>query len=110
MLKQKQPNGWSCLPTSFAIALGVPVSDIFDYLEHDGSEEVFPGREEPYNRRSFHPQELIDYSMLIHDTPVVQIDKELQVINTNDDIYDLSFNETRMDCYLSNFKTYGSNM
>lgn len=57
---QMQPNKWSCLPTAFAIALGVPVGEVIKTIGHDGSEIVFPGLTEPFCRRSFHIQELID--------------------------------------------------
>jgi len=103
MLKQKQPNGWSCLPTSFAMCLDISVEDIFNWLEHDGSQIVFPERVEPFNRRAFHPQELIDYSLLICNIPVIQIDKRLQVININEDVYNLPYKETRISSYLHNF-------
>lgn len=62
MMKQTQPNRWSCLLTSFAIALATKQKFIFDWLGHDGSEIIWPEEEDPYNRRSFHIQELIDYT------------------------------------------------
>jgi hypothetical protein len=58
---QVQPNRWSCLPTAFAMVLDIPVSQIFDYLGHNGEAIVWPQLEEPRCRRSFHIQEMIDF-------------------------------------------------
>jgi hypothetical protein len=57
---QVSPNHWSCIPTSFAIILDMPVREVFEKVGHDGSEMIFEGKHEPYGRRSFHPQEFID--------------------------------------------------
>ncbi len=59
MKLQKSPNRWSCLPTSFAMALNVSVDAVVVQLGHDGSEIVWPSQPEPYRRRGFHVQELI---------------------------------------------------
>lgn len=57
---QLSPNTWSCLATSFAMALDVPVKELIKEIGHDGSEIVFPNLVDPFNRRSFHPQEFIE--------------------------------------------------
>lgn len=59
LLPQRQPNSFSCFPTAFAIIIGVPVEEIFQKAGHDGSEIIWPSCPEPYNRRGFHPQELV---------------------------------------------------
>lgn len=59
MMTQISPNRWSCLPTSFAIALDIPVKEIIERIGHDGSEVVWPQLPEPKCRRCFHIQELI---------------------------------------------------
>ncbi len=92
MKEQAQPNGWSCLPTSFAMVLEVDVKDIFGWLDHDGSEIIWPELPEPLCRRAFHIQEMVDYCMAA-DTMVTPIefcpclqptDESLQfVINLN---------------------------
>jgi hypothetical protein len=63
---QRSPNNWSCLPTSFAMVLGVPVKDVIEMCGHDGSQYWWvPTPEhpnsipEPYGRRGFHIQEMI---------------------------------------------------
>jgi hypothetical protein len=67
-----QPNGWSCLPTAFAIALGVEFDFITKFVEHDGSQVVWPNLPEPERRRGFHIQEMIDvaYSLEYLVTPI----------------------------------------
>jgi len=60
-----QPNGWSCLPTAFAIVLQVEVGLIFDFVQHTGSEVLWPDLESPYCRRSFHIQEMKNYCLHI---------------------------------------------
>lgn len=57
ILRQKQPNQWSCLPTAFAIVLGIPVNDLIMLLLHDGSAIIYPGQDHPWE--GFHPQEII---------------------------------------------------
>lgn len=86
MRLQKQPNNWSCLPTAFAIVLNVDVPVIFKYLGHDGSEIIFPERESPYNRKAFHPQELVEYALEKHNRYVVQFDAEICRQNMYGDI------------------------
>lgn len=56
---QTQPNRWSCLPTSLAIVLDVPVKVIFELLGHDGSEILWPALGEPQQRRGFALQEMV---------------------------------------------------
>src|ERR1043165_661673 len=55
------PNRWSCLPTAFAMCLDVEVQDILNWLQHDGSDIIWPELHEPYKRRSFGVSEMIDY-------------------------------------------------
>ncbi len=59
MIHQLQPNSWSCLLTSFAMAYDMPVVDLVDLVGHDGSEIYWPTLMPPNNRRGFHIQELI---------------------------------------------------
>lgn len=54
-----KPNRWSCLPASFAMAIGVAFDDIISYIGHDGGQIVAPGYVEPLNRRGFHIQECV---------------------------------------------------
>ena len=54
-----QPNRWSCLPCSTAMACGVSVEKIYEIIGHDGSEIIHPILDEPFCRRAFHIQECI---------------------------------------------------
>lgn len=57
MKLQVNPNGWSCLPTAFAMALDRPVTWFIAQIGH-------PGGEEPYDvpglKAGFHEQECIE--------------------------------------------------
>ncbi len=64
LMIQQSPNRWSCMPTSLAMVLRVPVSDVIAGIGHDGSEIVFPLKNEPECRRGFHTQELVRYCMV----------------------------------------------
>jgi hypothetical protein len=70
---QKQPTEWACLPTAFAMCLGMPVAELISDLGHDGSEPFWEGYEGVHNVRAFHHQELYDYC-LKKNKPVTMID------------------------------------
>ena len=59
MQLQEAPYPWACLPTAFAIATGVPVTDLIEATGHDGSEIRWPNQREPSCRRAWHVQEII---------------------------------------------------
>ena len=48
------------MPTAFAMAMDMPVSEVIKFIGHDGSEILFPSHHDPYCRRSFHIQEMYD--------------------------------------------------
>lgn len=56
---QEAPNKWCCLANAFAMALDIGIHEVFDSVGHDGSEIMWPNLSEPFNRRSFHIQEMI---------------------------------------------------
>lgn len=60
MKLQKSVSDWSCLATSFAMVLDIPVQEVFKAIGHDGSEIIWPMLSDPHCRRSFHIQEMID--------------------------------------------------
>jgi len=91
---QRQPNGWSCLPTSFAMTLDVPVDKIISYMGHDGSEIYFPNRPDPFGRRAFHPQEIMPYALLMHNTAILQFDQTMLFLNKYRDIKEEDFSPT----------------
>lgn len=74
-----QDNSWSCLPTSFAMVLSVEPRDIYDLLEHDGSEIIYPELRDPYARRGFHIAEMLICCLKLGMCPVA-IDREVELI------------------------------
>jgi hypothetical protein len=60
---QIKPTKWSCTPTAFAMAMDVLVTDLIDWIGHDGSEIISPSWPEPQCRRGFHPQECIRWAI-----------------------------------------------
>jgi len=57
---QLQPNPASCLPTAFAMALQIPVAQVFEELGHDGMAIWWPGENGSMKYRGFHIQEMVD--------------------------------------------------
>lgn len=49
----RQPNEFSCLPTSYAMVTGKTPEYYFKEIGHDGSAECFPGAVPPFDRRCF---------------------------------------------------------
>ena len=87
MKLQKQPNRWSCLPTSFAILLNIDVSNIFDFLGHDGSDILWPDLDDPYCRRSFHLQEMVNYCLSTNHCVTTVTPKLGLVPSGSDDVH-----------------------
>jgi hypothetical protein len=65
------------------MATCIPVDEFIEDVGHDGSEIIYPDLDEPYCRRSFHIQEMINVCMLrnigviaIEATPVSYVDAE----------------------------------
>jgi hypothetical protein len=48
--------------------------DIYDYLGHDGSEIIWPDLPDPYKRRAFHIQEMVDFCIenLVYPIEITQ--------------------------------------
>lgn len=56
-------NGWSCLPSAFAMVTDSLPKDIIEYCGHDGSEVLWPELPEPMCRRAFSLEEMLDYCL-----------------------------------------------
>jgi hypothetical protein len=65
-----QSDEWSCLPTAFAMTLGILPKEIYEFIGHDGSEVIWPELDEPYCRRSFSIEEMLDYCIATVYYPV----------------------------------------
>lgn len=77
MKLQLQPNDWSCLVTAFSMATDIDFNTFIEHIGHDGSEIIYPDLGEPFWRRSFHEQEVINVALL-HGLSVTRIDRKPQ--------------------------------
>jgi hypothetical protein len=59
----RQPNGWSCMATSFAMVLDTTVEEIFKYTGHDGSAVAFPSLNDPHCRRGHTLYEMVHFAL-----------------------------------------------
>ncbi len=59
----ESPNKWSCLPCSFAMAIGISLNEMIARIGHDGSDVIWPHLPEPLKRRAFHIQECVVASL-----------------------------------------------
>jgi hypothetical protein len=80
MILQKQPNIVSCLPTSVAMCLGIPVEDVFNFLGHEGTELLDPSVPAPFCFRGFHEREMVDVCYH-YDHDFIKVDRQMQVWN-----------------------------
>lgn len=70
MKLQTKPNRWSCYPTAWAMAIGIPVDELIKEIGHDGGEIIWPEYCPPANRRGFHSQEMIRVALRHRYAPV----------------------------------------
>jgi len=96
MIPQQQPNRASCLATSFAMCIGIPVEKVFQLLKHDGTEICFPQLDIPNCYRGFHPCELI-WIAHNHNLAVSIFQFELTLEHPNTPIVDVLPPYTIMD-------------
>jgi hypothetical protein len=59
-----KPNQWSCLATSFSMALGIPTSVFYEIAGHDGGKILWGWLPEPQCRRGFHISEAVFVAMM----------------------------------------------
>ncbi len=101
------PNRWSCLACSFAQALGVTLEEIIEFVGHDGSQIINPLAPEPFCRKSFHPQEMIDFCLSL-GKGVTEIQKFPTSINEYSEnertVFELGKAFKRFEKYLSENK------
>jgi hypothetical protein len=86
------------------MVLDVPVQKIINAVGHDGSEIIFPGLSPPYNRRSFHIQEMID-TCILRNYAVVEIQRfpvgEVDCLH----VYHIPVSNGRLNYYLVNYNS-----
>ena len=105
MILQKQPNDWSCLVTAFAMAMGIKVEALIYVIGHDGSKDFFEKVSYPYNKRSFHVQEILDSAIRCFDYVFCEIEFDPCLSGDgieNKKIHDGYTNELRFKSYLDN--------
>lgn len=73
-----QDNAWSCVPTAFAMVLDVLPKDIYEMVDHDGSEILYPDLRDPFARRGFHIQEMIICALKL-GIACVPLDREVEL-------------------------------
>lgn len=102
---QISPNAWSCLPTAFAMCLGISVKEVIEGIGHNGSEIIFDGYPEPMCRRGFHTSELIDYCLTEHSLFVSLIPLSVRLWTKDNkayfDLYDNEVIDQRLEHYLT---------
>ena len=98
----KQPNKWSCLPCAFAMAFEVSLESVLYILGHDGSEIIFPNKADPYKRKNFHIQEMIDVA-LHYGLSVTEIQNK-PIAQSPSGVYLVPVPSDRMSNYLKNYK------
>lgn len=104
MKAQVSPNWYTCLPTAFAVALGVPVRDLFRELGHDGSEIVFPQEPEPLCRRAFHAQEFFGPCLRRGYAPVHV--EAVPITEANGEKFVVAFTNTHIERLTAYMETY----
>lgn len=81
MKLQIKPHPWSCLATSFAMALDISVDLFHELAGHDGSEILFPWLPDPLCRRGFHASEAM-YVVLCMGKTATAIEVLPQIAST----------------------------
>ncbi len=81
---QQQTNQYTCLPTSFAMALDIPIGIILNYFGHDGSELL-----DEYQHRGFHPSEMIYYAYK-KGYYVIPFETEPELVNENGKVFSIN--------------------
>lgn len=85
MILQIQPNEASCLATSVAMVLEMPVKKVFDWLGHDGTEIIWPHLPPPKKYRGFHLQEILKVC-LQHNHIICPIYREPYLLSQCDEL------------------------
>lgn len=98
----KQQYQWSCASASMAMLLGVPEANIFKSLGHDGSDILWPNLDEPYGRRGFHPQELMD-TAIRHGYAMMEIVDSIELVNKDNDCKIIEMPQSRLIWYMDRF-------
>lgn len=95
-------NRWSCLAKAFSYMLGVPLAELIAEIGHDGSQIIDASLPEPFKRRSFHIQEMID-AALRRGVSVTEIQRVPVSGTTSHIVYNMKVAPNRFTDYLSKY-------
>lgn len=77
---QIAPSEHTCVPTCFAIMLGVDVNELIQDLGHDGTELVMDDVPAPYCYKGFTIQEMVTYCLVKCNVYVTVFEKDELVV------------------------------
>ena len=99
----KGENNLDCILASAAMIMGISLSDLKINIGHDGCEIIFPNSPDPYCRRGFHIQEIIDQAFKL-GWSVMYIQKHfgLEPFIGNDPVFTIDVSDKRLNNYLIN--------
>ena len=97
-------NNLDCILTAAAMVMGINLIELKERIGHDGKEIIFPNAPEPYCRRGFHIQEIVDQAFL-SGWSVMYIQKlfGLEPFIGNDPVFVIPFSLKRLSVYLKKF-------
>jgi hypothetical protein len=97
----QQEDRWSCLPTSLAMVLDLTIIQVLTAIGHDGSEIIYPDKDEPFKRRGFHLQEIVDAAYLLEHA-IVTIEGHPILVSMDYDEYPI-FNQEQITNRLGSY-------
>lgn len=84
------------------MVLDTPVSEVIRRVGHDGSQIVWPVLDDPYKRRGFHPQEMIDLAYRLGKRVITIEAIPVSIGSENQEGFEIPMdNEARWMTYLS---------
>ncbi len=100
----KGENNLDCILAAAAMVMGIDLVELKKIIGHDGHEIIFPNAPEPYCRRGFHIQEIIDQAFL-GGWSVMYIQRQfgLDPFIGDDPSFFIEVSNKRMATYLKKF-------
>ncbi len=99
----KGENNLDCILASAAMVMDINLSELKKRIGHDGKEIIFPNAPEPYCRRGYHIQEIIDQAFLDGWSVMdIQVHPGLDPFIGDDPAFPLPFPPKRIHNYLFN--------
>jgi len=100
----KGGSNFDCILAAAAMVMDIDLGELKTRIGHDGSETIFPNLSEPYCRRGFHMQEIIDQAFL-NGWSVMSIEVKfgLDPFNGDDPGFIVPVEQKRISVYLKKF-------